>query len=62
MTTGKSSRASKASWASPGTQWVAGDYVINIITSHKPHYLVEIKDAVMAENLREMLKGMWETA
>lgn len=45
-----------------GTQWVAGDYVINIITSHEPHYMVEIRDAVMAENLREMFRGMWETA
>jgi hypothetical protein len=42
-----------------GTQWIAGDYVISIITAQEPHYLVEIKDAVMAKNLREMFKGMW---
>jgi predicted DNA-binding transcriptional regulator len=42
-----------------GTQWIAGDYVVNIITAQEPHYLVEIRDAVMAGNLREMFKGMW---
>jgi DNA-binding MarR family transcriptional regulator len=43
-----------------GTQWIVGDYIVNIITIQEPHYLVEIKDSVMAENLREMFKSMWK--
>jgi hypothetical protein len=39
---------------------VLGDYVFFCVTSTKPHYCVEIHDAVMAENLREMFKGVWE--
>lgn len=42
------------------THAVLGDYVFFCVTSTKPHYLVEIHDTVMAENLREMFKGMWE--
>ncbi|MEJ0001684.1 MAG: helix-turn-helix domain-containing protein [bacterium] len=42
------------------THAVLGDYVLFCVTNQHPHYLVEIHDAVMAENLREMFKGMWE--
>lgn len=42
------------------THAVLGDYVFFCVTSQKPHYLVETHDAVMAENLRQMFKGMWE--
>ncbi len=41
------------------TQEVAGDYVLIINTKKKPHYLIEIDDAVMAENLRLLFKGLW---
>lgn len=38
---------------------VIGDYVIFLVTSQHPHYLVEIHDTVMAENLRGIFKEMW---
>lgn len=41
--------------------WVCGDYVIMLITRQRPHYLVEILDATMAHNLREVFKGIWKT-
>ena len=43
-----------------GTQWVVGSYVISIITSQRPYYLVEINDAVLAHNTREIFKRLWE--
>lgn len=42
------------------TQEVAGDYVLIINTRARPHYMIEIYDAVMAENLRQLFKGLWE--
>lgn len=42
------------------THAVLGDYVLFCVTNQNPHYLVETHDAVMAENLRQMFKGMWE--
>ncbi len=42
------------------THSVLGDYVLFIVTNQHPHYLVETHDAVMAENLRQLFKGMWD--
>lgn len=42
------------------THAVLGDYVLFMVTNQHPHYLVETHDAVMAQNLREMFKGLWE--
>jgi hypothetical protein len=42
------------------TTWVIGDYLVMISTSKAPFYLVEIYDALMAENMREVFKNMWE--
>lgn len=42
------------------THVVLGDYVMFIVTNQHPHYMVETHDAVMAQNLREMFKGIWE--
>lgn len=42
------------------THAVLGDYVLFCVTNQHPYYAVEIHDAVMAENIRQMLKGMWE--
>lgn len=42
------------------TTWVAGDYLVMISTATKPFYLVEIHDELMAENMREVFKNMWE--
>lgn len=42
------------------TTWIAGDYVIMVVTSQRPCYLVEIHDSVMAKNFREMFKSIWK--
>jgi len=42
------------------TTWIMGDYVTLIISNQRPHYLVEIFDATLAHNLREVFKGLWE--
>ena len=41
------------------TTWVAGDYLIMTVTNQHPHYLVQIHDATLAHNMREMFKGIW---
>ena len=43
-----------------GTQWIAGSYIILIVTKQRPYYLVEIHDAVIAHNMREVFKKIWE--
>ncbi len=42
------------------TVWVAGDYLIMISTREHPFYLVEIHDATLAHNMREVFKKLWE--
>jgi sugar-specific transcriptional regulator TrmB len=44
------------------TQWFMGEYSVMIMTSATPHYLVEMKDAVYAKNMRELFKHLWEDA
>ncbi len=41
------------------TTWVAGDYLIMINTRQPPHYLVEIYDATLAHNMRELFRNIW---
>jgi predicted transcriptional regulator len=43
-----------------GTQWIIGSYIVLIVTAQKPFYLVEIHDSVMAHNMREVFKRLWE--
>lgn len=43
------------------TTWTLGDYVVMIATAQKPHYLIELHDAVFAHNQREVFKGVWNT-
>ena len=43
-----------------GTLWIVGDYIIMIQTLEKPFYLVEIKDAVLSHNMREVFKKLWK--
>jgi len=43
-----------------GTLWVIGSYIVLIVTAQKPFYLVEIHDSVMAHNMREVFKKLWE--
>lgn len=42
------------------TTWVIGDYIIMIATDQKPHYLVQIHDEVLANNMKELFKSIWE--
>ncbi len=42
------------------TQWVVGSYIIQIVTTQKPYYLVEIHDSVLANNARILFKSMWK--
>jgi sugar-specific transcriptional regulator TrmB len=50
-------------WSSPeeftATTWILGDYVTSIITSQRPHYLVDMHDPVLAHNLRGIFKKLW---
>lgn len=41
-------------------QWVAGEYIINYVTAQKPHYLVEIRDRLLADNLRSLYRRLWD--
>ncbi len=41
------------------TLWIMGDYIVSIVLTEQPNYLVEIHDAVLAQNLREVFKGIW---
>ncbi len=39
--------------------WVAGEYVIMVNTRERPFYLVEIHDATLANDQREVFKNLW---
>lgn len=39
--------------------WVIGNYIV-IIYTDRPHYLIEIHDKIMADNFRELFKGIWK--
>lgn len=41
------------------TTWVCGDYLIMVTTNQHPHSLVQIHDATLAHNMREMFKNSW---
>ncbi len=43
-----------------GTYWILGEYVVFIMSKQRPYYLVETRDAVYAENMREVFKNIWE--
>lgn len=40
--------------------WVCGEYLVMVVTNQRPHYLVEIHDAVLAQNMREVFTGIWK--
>jgi sugar-specific transcriptional regulator TrmB len=42
------------------TTWVMGDYIVLVATKEKPFYLVETHDALLANNMRELFKGVWQ--
>jgi len=39
--------------------WVVGDYVLMTQSRERPHYMVEIHDAVFARNQRQLFKNLW---
>lgn len=41
------------------TTWIVGDYIVMVMTNVKPFYLVQIHDAVIAHNQREIFKNLW---
>lgn len=43
------------------TVWVCGDYLITIATGAHPFYLIEINDQLLAHNMKEMFKKLWQT-
>lgn len=43
-----------------GSLWVNGDYIVMVVTRQKPHYLVEIYDKILAENIRVIFKEIWK--
>jgi DNA-binding MarR family transcriptional regulator len=61
----KSFKRSMRFWNKGGnirvTQAIFGDYVLILNTHTKPHSLFEIHDAVTAEGLRQVFRGLWET-
>ncbi len=42
--------------------WIAGEYIMMAVTNERPHYLIEIKNNVLAENLREVFRNIWKDA
>lgn len=41
--------------------WVWGDYVIILSIQERPHYLLDIKEPLLASNLRKFFQIMWQT-
>ncbi len=41
------------------TQWILGEYIVSIITREKLHYLVQIRDKVLADSMRNLAKNLW---
>lgn len=39
--------------------WIAGDYIVMAVTREHPFYLIEIHDAMLAHNMREVFKKLW---
>lgn len=42
------------------TTWVVGDFLVLLQTAAKPFYLIEIHDALLAHNQREVFKNIWK--
>lgn len=42
------------------SQLVGGSYVLFLVTKQRPYYMVEIHDSVIAHNVRELFKDIWE--
>jgi len=43
------------------TTWIVGEYIVMIVTNSRPFYAIEIHNAELAKNQRELFKFLWET-
>lgn len=43
-----------------GCLWIIGEYVVTVNVRQSPHYLVEMRDPVLAHNLRTVFATLWE--
>ncbi len=43
------------------TQAVLGDYILITQTVHRPHYAIEIHDKLMAHNMRQVFRKLWQS-
>lgn len=41
------------------TQWILGEYIVSVVTREKIHYLVQIRDRVLADSMRNLAKELW---
>ncbi|MCB0319080.1 MAG: helix-turn-helix domain-containing protein [Bdellovibrionales bacterium] len=39
--------------------WVLGDYIVLVMTRHKPNYAYQLKDPVFSKNLRSVFQMLW---
>lgn len=42
------------------TIFICGEYIVLLMTKHKPHYAFQIKDAVFASNLKAIFMMLWQ--
>ena len=42
------------------TEWVCGNYLVTISTRNNPFYAIEIHDELLAQNMREVFRKLWE--
>lgn len=40
--------------------WVYGEYIVMGITNQKPHYVIQMKDAILSANLRAIFELLWK--
>ncbi|MDD2786218.1 MAG: helix-turn-helix domain-containing protein [Patescibacteria group bacterium] len=43
-----------------GSLWIVGEYVITVNVRQSPHYLIEMRDPALAQNLRTVFAEMWK--
>ena len=42
------------------SMWVCGEYLVMVVTKTRPHYLVEIHDAILCQNMAGVFTTLWE--
>lgn len=42
------------------TTWVMGEYVVMVMTKEQPSYLIDIHDAMLAGNIRQIFVELWK--